>query len=301
MSNQVSTLTDDDLPNIFQAADKASRKAQNNYLWIIGSDLTFMIVASALAIYNYESANVKEWVYIVSGIFLLLGLIFTIIIKTKKFEDFWYQGRALAESCKTLSWRFMICAELFEINLNQATVESRFIDKIKELNREFIDLNAALDPKLVNKPVITNLMWTIRSLPTLDRKKYYINNRIEEQRNWYSKKAEINRKKYNVWFAVILVSQALALVSITFLIKNPDSNWNLVGLFTTFASSAISWLQLKQHQELKQAYTTAAQELGFIVALSNQINTDDELSKYVLDSENAISREHTLWLAQRRR
>src|SRR5690349_11354850 len=103
------TISDNELPNLFQAADCASKKAQYNYLWIIGSDLAFMIIASALAIYNYESIDAKEWVYVVSGIFLLLGLIFTIIIKTKKFEDFWYQGRALAESCKTLSWRFMTC------------------------------------------------------------------------------------------------------------------------------------------------------------------------------------------------
>ena len=73
-----------------------------------------------------------------------------------------------------------------------------------------------------------------------------------------------------------------------------------MGLFTTISAAAISWLQLKQHQELKQAYTTAAQELIFIKASSNSIHTEEQLSRFVLDSENAISREHTLWLAQKR-
>lgn len=260
-----------------------------------------MILASGFAIYNYETAEVKEWIYILSGAFLLLGLIFTIIIKTKKFEDYWYQGRALAESCKTLSWRFMTCAELFEINVDSATAEVRFIDKIKQLSHEFVDLNKTLNSNLLNKPVISSLMWAVRNLTTIERKEYYLKNRIEDQRNWYSNKAEKNRKRYNLWFGIIITSQTLALISVTYLIKDPNSKLNLVGFFTTLASCGISWLQLKKHQELKQAYTTAAQELGFIAALANQINTDDELSKFVLDSENAISREHTLWLAQRRR
>ena len=82
---------------------------------------------------------------------------------------------------------------------------------------------------------------------------------------------------------------------------NPDFNWNFVGLLTTISASALSWLQLKQHQELKQAYTTATQELNFIVTLTDQLTTEDSFSKFVLDSENAVSREHTLWLAQRRK
>lgn len=86
-----------------------------------------------------------------------------------------------------------------------------------------------------------------------------------------------------------------------YLIRNPGSNWNVVGLFTTISAAALSWLQLKQHQELRLAYTTAAQELNFILDCSSSINNEEKLSEFVLDSENAISREHTLWLAQKRR
>jgi hypothetical protein len=60
-------------------------------------------------------------------------------------------------------------------------------------------------------------------------------------------------------------------------------------------------LQLKQHQELKQAYTTAVIELNFIEEKGIRVSSETELSKFVMDSENAISREHTLWLAQKRK
>jgi hypothetical protein len=44
-----------EFPNYFQASDNASIKAQKNYLNIIRIDLLSMIVASALAIYNYQA------------------------------------------------------------------------------------------------------------------------------------------------------------------------------------------------------------------------------------------------------
>lgn len=294
-------LLEKDYPNLYQAADSASKNAQFKYILIIAIDLISMILASTLAIYNYQSIYSKTFVYVISGGLLLLGFILTIIVITKKFEDIWYQGRALAESCKTLTWRFITCSELFENSLTIQEAKSKFIERTREFSQEFIELNKILNAKKLNLPVISEPMLTIRQLPLVNRKEYYIKHRIENQKSWYSNKAEFNKQKYNFWFGIILTSQALAIASISFLINNPKSDWNLVGLFTTIASAAISWLQLKQHQELKQAYTTASQELNFIVALADQVTNESEFSAFVLDSENAISREHTLWLAQKRK
>jgi len=290
-----------DFPSLFQAADKASVQAQKNYLIIIGLDLSFMIIGSLLAIYSFKCDFNKLIVYSISGLFLLTSLILTIVLKSKAFEDIWYQGRALAESVKTLTWRFATCSELFENNLSKDEVSGRFLERLKELSNEFKDLNKTLDANILSLPIISPKMESIRNLSAMERKEYYINERIKEQKKWYSDKAEFNKRKFDMWFGVIILAQFLSLVSIIILIKNPSLDWNLVGLFTTISAAAISWLQLKQHQELKQAYTTAAQELNFIEASSSTITTENELSRFVLDSENAISREHTLWLAQKRK
>lgn len=287
-------------PGLYQASNTASLLAQKCYKNIIASDLIMMIIASALAVYNYQNTEPKLWVYVISGMFLLGCFTLTLIVRVIKFEDTWYQGRALAESCKTLTWRFITCAESFEISLNREVVKRKFILRIKELSNEFEELNESLNAKTIVLPVITDKMWGIRNLTTLERKDFYIKHRINDQKDWYATKAELNKKKYNNWFIVIIASQFIAILSIGYLITCPDSNWNLVGLFTTISASALSWLQLKQHQELKQAYTTAAQELHFIEVSLGNVNSDDELAEFVLDSENAISREHTLWLAQKR-
>lgn len=80
---------------------------------------------------------------------------------------------------------------------------------------------------------------------------------------------------------------------------NPLSPIKLTGLLTTIASSFIAWLQVKQHQELSQSYSIAAQELGLILEQGQHIHTEEDFCAFVSDSENAISREHTLWVARR--
>ncbi|UOK42403.1 MULTISPECIES: DUF4231 domain-containing protein [Flavobacterium] len=294
-------MQNSEFPNYFQASDNASTKAQKNYLTIMRIDLISMVLASALAIYNYQATESKLYIYVISGLLLLASLILTIILKTKKYEDIWYQGRALAESCKTLTWRFVTCSEYFENSIDVFEAKRRFTERIKELSNEFRGLSNVMDSRTLNFAIITDKMLEVRAYDLANRKSYYIKNRIEDQKNWYENKAEFNSDRHNLWFWTIVASQAASLVSIVILIKTPDCDWNFVGLFTTISASALSWLQLKQHQELKQAYTTATQELNFILALAEQVSNEDNFSKFVLDSENAISREHTLWLAQKRK
>lgn len=288
-------------PNYFQASDKLSNDSQSNYLNIIRIDLVSMVLAALLAIYSFTDTNYKLCIHILSGIFLLLGLILTIILKSKKYEDVWYQCRAFAESCKTLTWRFAMCSESFEKQIPIDNVKELFIKRISDISNEFKSLSKHLDSKTLNLEIITSKMLELRGYSVSDRISYYIENRIENQKQWYSDKAEWNKKRYNIWFCIIIASQSLALISVVFLIKFPNNEWNFVGFLTTIASSAISWLQIKQHQELKQAYTTASIELNIIKELSYKVQTEEQLSEFVLDSENAISREHTLWTAQRRK
>lgn len=291
----------EDYPNYYIAGDSASLKSQSNYVKLVKWDLILMIFSAALAIYNYQTEDSKVLIYSLSSVLLIVALAISIILKTKKYEDIWYRGRALAESCKTLTWRYIMCSEYFENDISTHEVEKRFIERIREIHAEFDDLQKELQARDLSYPIITNEMKKIRLLNANQRKTYYIEHRIQNQIDWYSSKADSNKTKYENWFLVVIICQVLALFSIIYLIKYPLSNFNLVGLFSTIAASGFSWLQLKRYQENKEAYTTATSELNLIKAESDYNFTDREFSKYVLDSENAMSREHTMWLAQKRR
>lgn len=293
-------MNDNNYPNYFVAGDTASKNAQYWYIRLFGLDLLLMVFSAILSVYNYQTDESKVIVYVISGILLLIAMLISIFLKVKKYEDVWYRGRALAESCKTLTWRFVMASEFFESNISAEEAEKRFINRIRELNTEFSDLNNVLSSRQLNLPVITPEMKRVRNLPLNDRKIYYLNYRIQNQIDWYSSKADDSKYKYDIWFFIIIFLQFLALISMGFLIKYPSSNFNFVGVFSTIAASGFSWLQVKKYQENKEAYTTATSELNLIKAEANKNFSETEFSKYVLDSENAMSREHTMWLAQKR-
>lgn len=290
-----------EFPGIQQAADKASDKAQYLYINLVTSNLIIGVVATLTTIFNFEKEQPKLYIYIISLSFLVIGLGLTVSIKYFKFEDLWYQGRALAESIKTLTWRYVTCSENYEPDLPQHEVEKYFIDSLQLLQSKFPELIKFMDSNLLKKITITPEMNSIRDLSWQERLKRYIECRIDDQVGWYSSRAEYNKRKKTLWLWIVISGQVLSIFACTALIFWPLSSWNLVGLFTTVAASAIAWLEVKQYQSLIQAYNTATMELVLIKSLSNSIITEEDFTKYVLDSENAISREHTMWLAQRRK
>lgn len=290
-----------DFPGIQIAADNAAINAQKYYISLLRSNLLVGIFAALLTIYNFEKDEPKQLIYFISLGLLLCSLTLTVLIKFLKYEDLWYQGRALAESSKTLTWRYATCSENFESHLAKYDVQKIFIDSLHTLKDQFPDLVSFMDNESLQKPSITDEMERLRTLAWNERLKIYISKRIDDQIKWYSEKSIFNKKKKKLWLWIILSSQTFSVLACLCLVFSPNSVWNLVGLFTTIAASAIAWLELKQYQSLIQAYTTAEMELNLIKALGTSISTEANFVKYVLDSENAISREHTMWLAQRRK
>nr|WP_158637612.1 DUF4231 domain-containing protein [Elizabethkingia bruuniana] len=288
-----------DFPNYYIAGDHISLIAQKLYTRYVRLDLLLMVLSAALTIYNFQANESKKIIYIISGFIMLIAIILSLVIKNKKYEDIWYRGRALAESAKTLTWRFMTKSEYFENTITDKEAKIRFVNRMKELHEEFKDLHSSLKTADLSLPMITDRMIKTRNYDLKDRKEFYLKNRIDNQIKWYSDKADSNKTKYENWFWGVIVMQLLALISIGYLALNPESNFNFVGLFTTLSASFFGWLQLKKYQENKEAYTTATSELNLIKQEAEYINTEEKFKIFVLDSENAMSREHTLWLAQK--
>nr|WP_275934633.1 SLATT domain-containing protein [Curtobacterium citreum] len=74
----------------------------------------------------------------------------------------------------------------------------------------------------------------------------------------------------------------------------------LAGVVTAaaFIGAGAAWLALKQHTTLESAYSLTAAELQKQDATLTSA-TKDEWAAALADAEEAISREHTMWLASR--
>ncbi len=288
----------DDFPASYRAADKAAMHDQNQFVKFTFFNLTLMIVAAIVGSIFLENTFAKLVLAIISAILLAIGIYFTLFIRNTKLEQNWYDGRAIAESVKTLTWRYITGSDPYAISLG-SSADEYFLRDLKAILDERKKFAAILCLQYETSKLITEKMRTIRAQVTEKRKHIYMADRICDQRDWYNEKSRNNLKSANRYFYGTFMSQTLAIVTAISMVFWTNSPIQLTGILTTIAAAFIAWTQMRKNEELAQSYGLAAQELSFIYEQSCKIQNEEQLSSFVTNAEMAISREHTMWAARR--
>ena len=142
------------------------------------------------------------------------------------------------------------------------------------------------------------LAQQVRSLPILERLEIYRRDRVDDQANWYAGKSIFNRKRATCWFWIMVGLHASAILMLLWKINSPTLKLPVEAVAVA-AIAILSWLQAKKHRELSASYSLAAHEIVLIKGEAVSIQREQELSDFVVNSENAFSREHTQWAARR--
>lgn len=132
-----------------------------------------------------------------------LGIL--IFIRVKRPDDTWYNGRAVAESVKTISWRWMMRAEPYNNAERIEDVSRDFIEDLKNILFQNKSLSHALETKSGVKDPISQTMKKCRLLSASERLEVYKKWRVKDQEEFYSIKATFNKKRAAQWFWVSVV------------------------------------------------------------------------------------------------
>jgi SMODS and SLOG-associating 2TM effector domain 3/SMODS and SLOG-associating 2TM effector domain 1 len=291
------TISDADYPALFLAADSASRMAQKRHLWFTAVILGALVLCAAMGALSGVFPGASWELALASTAWAALSFMVTSIRKTLKPEKIWYSGRAVAESAKTMAWRYMTGADPYPVSLGSEG-DLKFVSDLKQMVKDQGQAALALGSEFSDRPQISERMREVRSAPLEVRRQVYVTARIQDQRKWYGAKARKSQKVANWYFVVIQVSQALALAGSVLLLSPRGSKWNLGSVFSAVASALIAWLQVRQHEELAQSYSVAALELGFVEEEAARVSNEKELSSFVAEAENTISSEHSLWITR---
>ncbi|MEV8546276.1 DUF4231 domain-containing protein [Streptomyces sp. NPDC051572] len=291
------TLLADDMPAVQRAADLASMDGQKSYLRWTRYRLYLVVgaaVAGAFASSAVDGGSRKALV-IASLIFFLLALAAEIILLSSRPEETWYHGRAVAESAKTLAWKFAVCALPFPRSMPTSDAE-------RALNRQLSDIVAEssilADYSSTGSEQISAKMRSLRNADLGTRKKNYFTGRIEDQRRWYSESAKRNGKRSLAWRCVLLGLEVLGAGCALLVLADFTTIDFGSGLAAGVAAGG-AWIEVKQFDNLAAAYALTATELALVRSAAEQVNDEDAWSAFVNSAEQAISREHTMWLARR--
>jgi hypothetical protein len=282
-------------PALFAAADAAALAGERWYARLIEIDL--ILVALGALVAGVSSSLPTGWRQVVAAIAVIVlaaAVVLRWVNRATRRDKVWFDGRSVAESVKTASWRYMMRLPPFSGGAAQA--EQHLVGALEEILRARTDLS--LDPAKSSGAQITAAMREVRDLAFPARKVFYLQNRLLNQVNWYSNRATLHRFRANLWFAAGLGAEVVALVWAIVRVIWADAV-NLVGFFTSAAAAATAFGQLQQNNELARSYSLAAQELQLIRSLIDNANGEARFLELVESSEGAISREHTMWMAKR--
>lgn len=284
----------EDLPGLYQAADSASLRAQFWYFGSLGVYLVLLVCAALVSFLwptNIQGALASAVLFLVT-LGILVGL------KVKRPEDIWYNGRAVAESVKTRSWRWMMRAEPYQDAESYEIASKIFINDLKSI----LSQNRSLSHELTNsqgaRAPISKRMIDVRNLTLEERLMVYQEQRIKNQADWYAKKSLFNKRKAFQWFCASIVLHAIAILMLLYRIKDPSASVP-VEVIATAAGAVLTWLQAKKHSELNSSYGLTAHEIVLIKGEALSVKTEKQFSEFVVNSENAFSREHTQWAARK--
>jgi SMODS and SLOG-associating 2TM effector domain 3/SMODS and SLOG-associating 2TM effector domain 1 len=299
VSDRKLCVTSDELPAVYRSADSVSLKAQERFVSATLLSLCALVVGAVVSAGAPTSPDWKAFVAWLSAAFLAISLVLTLAIKAQRKEKIWYSGRALAESAKTLAWRYMTAAEPFGKADVDANVDDRFLKALGEVLKAAKTALGEGGGASKGDDQITATMRAARERPLSDRIEVYVRCRIDQQRNWYSSKADANADLADRYYWYVIAAQVAALILALVRVHYPDESFHAAGPLAALSAALIAWTQLKRYQEHAQAYSVASHELGLIKERARHLQGEAEFSAFVGESENAISREHILWLARR--
>lgn len=280
-----------DFPTLYLDASRVSLNAQNSFLRLVGGSLSLLIVCAVISVVN----SPERYVAIAQAFALLLSLSLTAYAAYQQPQRVWYGARALAESVKTVTWRFVMRAEPY--NKDDAPARSHFIENLTKI---FSD--NAVSKQVIAVTIgdqITVAMNNFRALPIPERKQRYEKERIDDQLNWYRNKAEFNRRRSSQLLALLIVVHVLAVFSVIGKVNWPAFSYWPTDIFISIAGSVIAWSQTKRFNELATSYNLTAHEIGLLKSKLKDALSSNDVSEFVGDAENAFSREHTQWRARR--
>ncbi len=285
-------MKESDFPGIYQAADTLSGNAQAHFFTALVFNLLSLVLAAAVSVVNYP-----HWISAVVQAVLLAGaMASSVYLALVRPERLWYSGRAVAESIKTLVWRYVSRAEPF----HEADDVSKklLLEKLKQVVKQ----NKAISDKLIThlkEKQISDMMVQLRSGSFDERRNTYIQHRINDQLAWYEKKATFNKRASSRFFAILVLINAIALLCALIKIANVQYQYFPTDILIAIAASLLTWMQAKRFSELSASYALTANEIGIVREQADDLVSDVALSSFVGDAENAFSREHTQWVARK--
>ncbi len=290
-------LNDADLPELFQLADRASLAGQRRTILLTRAQLSLAVLSALAAGFGVGHGTAAKVLEICAVVSFALSLLPAVLLHSGSAQRLWYDGRAAAESVRSLAWKYAMRVQPFD---DDATADAEFATRLAAILALVPELGDQVESEShLAEEAITPPLVVLRQAPLSDRRQCYVRRRVEAQIDWYTEKAKGARQAAMAAGACAVAANALG-VALGLARVVWDLEVDLLGFFAALVAALAAYGQLRQYWPLAAAYRLTASELRQVLAMAAETGeSESDWSDYCASAEAAVSREHTMWQARR--
>ncbi len=299
-------LTNAEMPALCRLASRASLQAQQRFFRRLAAELILLSLGTLAGLFGMLTPRVGSFTFAglsvpafpVAEVAAAILIFVALVIRLTRFlahpDSRWYEARAVAESAKSIAWRYAVGGSPFDLGKDAAVADTLLHQRLQETLTDVPNRSRAISYS--DQDQITDTI--LRGQPLAIRQEAYLAGRIKDQAGWYDRKQRQNHDR------ALLAQWTLALLEVLgvifALLQARDLvQINLQALTAALVAAGIAWTQAQRYQDLSATYRVAAKEA---LALEHSVPaqpTEDAWARFVDDAEAAFSREHRLWRATR--
>jgi hypothetical protein len=284
-------------PPLYAAADRNSEDGQRRFLNATRLRLVMLVVAAAFGLGSWRIPAGADLAGVGAAVAFVVALLAELYLLQARPDRLWYDGRAVAESAKTLTWRYLVGGSPFgREEVSEREAEQLLLDRFRQITGDL--RGAHLVPVSGAADQLSPVLRRLRAGSLDERRDRYRDERIGGQQAWYARSAQRHERRATQWSLLLTSLEALGLAG-GILKATGVLGVDLLGLAGALVAAGAAWVNAKQHQNLANAYAVASHELAAISGQVGWASSEQEWAHFVDQAEEAISREHTLWRASR--
>lgn len=278
-------------------ADKHAGQAQSRFTRRLQFQLGLLIIAAIAGVFTLRLGNHgADYAGLVGALAFVAAISVRLYEEHVHDERAWYESRAAAESAKTLGWRYAVGGNPFPESMRDDEARQLLVTRLNDIGRElaYIPMRGAG----ATGGEVTAEMTSLRHAKRPDRIRAYEKERLGRQEAWYSAKSADKERRSRQWLWIVIIAEVAGLIGAAIKASGVTSV-DLLGILAAASAAAGAWVQSRQYRTLATAYNLTARELRQISTLVIERMNADDWANFVDQAEEAISREHTMWVASR--
>jgi hypothetical protein len=293
-------LGDADMPALFGAADEAALAGQRSFLSQTRFQLVMLLLGAAAGVAG-QFFDMAELAYVGVAAYVVL-VVTRVNLRLTSTDRVWYENRLIAESVRSLAWRYAVGGAPFGVEPDADRAED-----VYEIDERFRERIAGLLSDVSHVPLpdprrgtrqITEPMRALRREPLEVRRRAYDEHRVTTQLVWYADRAASRARSQARLDAAFVLSSGAAIFS-GLLQALAVIEVNLLGLAGMVAAVSATWAATNKYSQQAADYSMAAHQLTLARTILDRQVHEAEWATFVNDAEDAIASEHLSWRVAR--